>query len=96
MAQRQLADAAHIEGWMPAPRTYTGRYTRPDDGVTFDYSVTVARVEGGIVWFSRVTSNDKLRGTPSGTLHKRFQDPEIEAAVRDLVETAIRDRVGVT
>jgi hypothetical protein len=81
---------------MPGPRTFTGRYTRPDDGVTFEYSVTIARAERGTVWFSRVTIADALRGRPSGMLqHKRLQDPEIEAAVRALVETAIRDRDGV-
>lgn len=81
---------------MPRPRTFTGRYTRPGDGVTFDYSVTVARADGGTVWFSRVTCGDTLRGRPSGMLkHKRLQDPAIEAVVRELVETSIRDRVGV-
>jgi hypothetical protein len=81
---------------MPRPQTSTGRYTRPDDGITFDYSVTVARAEQGTVWFSRVTIADALRGRPSGMLkHKRLHDPEIEAAVRELVERAIRERAGV-
>ena len=81
---------------MRGPRNIKGRYVRAEDRVTFDYSITFAPAEQGTVWFSRVTSNDTLRGRPSGTFkHPKLQNPAIEAVVRSLVEAAIRDRDGV-
>jgi hypothetical protein len=79
-----------------APRTFTGSFTRADDGVSFVYSITISPIDGGSVHFSLVTVGDSLRGRPSGMFkHGIMDDVAVNIKVRLLVEAAIRDRAGV-
>ncbi len=81
------------------PQLFTGNYTRPDDLVEFDYEVTITPTEDGVgfAWLARVLSNGAFRGRPNGIIKglQELDGPSMELAVRDLVESAIRDRVGV-
>ena len=83
---------------MDKPLVFAGSYTRPDDMSLFVYEVTVTREnDSSYAWVARVTCDSLFRGRPNGVLADAIDmDPDsIELAVRDLVETAIRDRVGV-
>ena len=68
-------------------RTYPGRYTRAEDGVTFDYSVTVARADGGTVWFSRVTCNAAPNHREKSTARKPQVSVEPRTEGRWAVQT---------
>ena len=81
------------------PSLFTGNYTRPDDLVEFDYEVTITPTDDGVgfTWLARVLAAGEFRGRPNGMLKgmRDLDQASIELAVRVLVESAIRDRVGV-
>ncbi len=78
------------------PKRFVGACYRADDATMFQYEVTVEPTVGGSVWAAVVRADGELRGRPNGTLtHPRFLDDALEGAVRELVETSIRDRIGV-
>lgn len=82
---------------MQLPLLFAGNFTRPDDLVEFEYEVTVTVFDGTFTWVARVMSNGAFRGRPNGVVTgwDGMDESSIELAVRDLVETSIRDRVGV-
>lgn len=78
------------------PKRFVGACYRADDATMFQYEVTVEPTVGGSAWSAVVRVNGELRGRPYGTLtHPRFLDDALEGAVCELVETSIRDRIGV-
>ncbi len=82
---------------MQPPLLFAGNYTRPDDLLQFEYEATVTAFDGAFTWVARVMSDGAFRGRLSGVVtgFEGMDGPAIELAVRDLVETSIRDRVGV-
>jgi hypothetical protein len=77
------------------PKVFSGSYMR-DDGVTYKYDVEVQPTMGRAVWFAKVRCVGEFRGAPNGVVPDlQFTSPKLEAAVRQCVETAIRDGVGV-
>jgi hypothetical protein len=82
---------------MLTPILFAGNYTRPDDGVEFEYEVTVTPSDGAFIWEARVMSEAAFRGRLSGVVTglEGMDPPALELAMRDLLETHIRDRVAV-
>ena len=82
---------------MRLPLLFAGNYTRSDDLVEFQYEATVTAFDGAFTWVARVLAEGEFRGRLSGVVTglDGMDGPSIELAVRDLVETSIRDRVGV-
>jgi hypothetical protein len=92
---RSFAGTSAIE----TPAILTGNYTRPDDLASYEYEVLVhATLDRRLAWTATVTSLGAFRGRLSGVLKAiaGMNDAEIELAMRDVIESAIRDRVGVT
>lgn len=78
------------------PKRFKGSYFRAADRTLFTYDVRVDPTVGGSAWFATVRVDGDLRGRTNGVLtHPAFLDPSLEATVRELVEAAIRDRIGV-
>lgn len=71
----------------------TGTYKRESDNQSFDYSVEFTPQH----WSAEVHDvNGDLAGKPSIALHGKLLDgAELENNVREWIEGAIRDRVGV-
>ena len=82
---------------MQTPAILTGNYTRPDDLVPFEYEVILEHVAGErLAWKARITSIGAVRGRRDGVLENidGMSDTALELAVRDVIESAIRDRIG--
>jgi hypothetical protein len=82
---------------MQTPAILTGNYTRPDDSETFEYEV-VLDVEGDrLHWQARIATIGVVRGRQAGYVANvdGMDDAEVELAVREAVESCIRERNGV-
>lgn len=80
------------------PMLFTASFTREDDLAAFEYEVIITPADGGLAWVARVTSDGTFRGRTTGLLTD-MGDSDVESlelAVRDLVETSIRDRAGIS
>ena len=80
---------------MQTPAILTGNYTRPDDLRPFEYEVILDAVAGDrFAWNARVSSEGVLVGRPAGVLDNvdGMDNSEIELAIKDAVETLIRNR----
>jgi hypothetical protein len=79
------------------PAILTGNYTRPDDLRAFEYEVTLERgADGRLQWVATVASEGAFRGRTSGTIAdgEGMDGDALQLAVRELVETSIRERIS--
>ena len=80
---------------MQTPAILTGTYTRPGDLRPFEYEVILdAAGPGRLAGNARVSSEGVLAGRTAGVLDNvdGMDNSEIELAIKDAVETLIRNR----